>query len=98
MKRLFIACAALAALALTGCNEDLKGREYGEATKEIFASQVVNPEAGKSNEPGPGLDGKAAARAIKAYQEGDDKSKQGGAPAPSLNLNLNSGSSQGSGQ
>jgi len=98
MKKIWIACAALAALALTACTEERRTTwDYGESTKEIFASQIANPEAGKSNAPATGLDGKAAERAIKTYQEGDDKTKQGG-PAPSLNLNLNSGSGQTSGQ
>ncbi|MBF0480418.1 MAG: hypothetical protein HQK81_02335 [Desulfovibrionaceae bacterium] len=98
MKKLWIACAALAALLLAGCNEDRRTTwDHGEATKEIFASQIANPEAGKSNAPGAGLDGKAAERVIKTYQEGDDKTKQSG-PAPAINLNLNSGGSQGSGQ
>jgi len=98
MKYFVMLCAALAALALAGCKEDRRTTwEHGEATKEIFASQVANPEAGKSDAPVTGLDGSVAARAVKTYQEGEDKNKQGG-PAPSLNLNLNTGSGQGSGQ
>jgi hypothetical protein len=101
MKRFLALSAVLAALCLTGCKEDKRTTwEHGEASKEIFASQVANPDAGQSNEPVAGLDGKVVSRAVKTYQEGEDKNKAGGGPSPSINLNLNSGSggSQSSGK
>ncbi|MGV2290624.1 hypothetical protein AAHK20_18060 [Trinickia sp. YCB016] len=81
--------------ALGGClsSSPIWDAHFGEAERAVTQAQIIDPHAGEHNPSTPGLDGKAAASAMDAYE----KSFQ--APAPAANqfvIGISSGSSSGS--
>ena len=63
------------AMSLAGCQTMSEPAEptlapgFGNAVKANMAAQVVNPEAGKEEQPAPPLDGQKAERVIKDYRK-----------------------------
>lgn len=74
--RVVLALLSLA-FALGACATDEHARyEYGQAAREIMASQVARPEAGDDT-PVTGMDAAKAGKAAKVYVEGEKKEQQG---------------------
>ena len=92
--------AALALAALSGCTFDPQTGhivpvqpELGEASKQTFAAQVVDPDP---HYPAPAtVSGDQTARAVEAYREG--KVEEPKAPTPTSGLSGSGGSGSGSG-
>lgn len=88
MKRYSI-LVLLSAVSLTGCqtmSEQESGTldpEFGNAVKSNAAVQVVNPDAGRVEQPAPPLEGQQAERALKDYRK--DK---GAAPSDRLLIDI----------
>jgi hypothetical protein len=66
----------LIAFALAGCGHDALKKNWGSAYESAKQSQIANPDASNNLEPVVGLDGAAAEKAIRGYQQGScDKDK-----------------------
>jgi len=75
----WIAVGLLAA-GLVGCEHSLVARNMGNAFRENVNAQIADPEAGRTNEPGPaGLDGGTGADVMARYHRA-----QGGTKSPEL--------------
>ena len=92
--------AALAVAALSGCTFDPQtGRivpvqpELGEASKQTFAAQVVDPDPHYPDQV-PQSSGAQAERAIKAYREG--KVEEPKAPSSTVSVGGSGGGGSGS--
>jgi type IV pilus biogenesis protein CpaD/CtpE len=63
------------AMSLAGCEtmsepaEPTLAPNFGNAVKANMAAHIVNPEAGKKEQPAPPLDGQKAERVIKDYRQ-----------------------------
>ena len=83
MKRTISApwlAAGLLAAGLVGCEHSLVAQNMGNAYRENVNAQIADPEAGRTNEPGPaGIDGGTAEDVMNRYHRG-----QGGARTPQM--------------
>jgi hypothetical protein len=71
-----VAGFVLMTFALAGCGHDALKKNWGSAYESAKQSQTANPDASKNLEPVVGLDGAAAEKAMKDYQQGScDKEK-----------------------
>ena len=62
--------AALLLLPLAACEHSLVARNMGNAYRENVSAQIADPEAGRSNEPGPeGIDGRTGEDVMRAYHK-----------------------------
>jgi len=82
--------------ALGGClsSSPIWDAHFGEAERAVTQAQIIDPHAGEHNPSTPGLDGKAAASAMEAYE------KTFQAPAQAANpfvIGIGSGSGSGGG-
>ena len=75
-------CAGIVAVifmitfAFAGCGHDNLKKNWGSAYNSAKQNQIANPDASKNLEPVVGLDGAAAEKAMKDYQQGScDKEK-----------------------
>jgi len=67
--------------------------EFGNATRATLNAQIINPDAGKNQDPVAGLDGRAARDAINNYQKSFAKPE----PQPNVfNFGVGGGSGSGS--
>ena len=87
-------CAISSVALLTACvsttpNLDAK---FGEATRETFRQQIINPQAGNNNDPVTGVDGRAARDAMDNYH------KSFASPEKSKDLSIGEGAASGGGQ
>lgn len=86
----WIAAALLLLLPLAGCEHSLVARNMGNAYRENLSAQIADPEAGRSNEPGPeGIDGATAEDVMRGYRRDPGGASQR-RPGPTL---LSTGSS-----
>ncbi len=74
-------CAGIAAVIFmitflfVACGHDNLNKNWGSAYNSAKQNQIANPEASKNLEPVVGLDGTAAEKAMKGYQQGCDDGK-----------------------
>ena len=66
MKRLILSCAVVS--LLWACNRTHLSPYFGHATREAFASQVIDAGASLAKRPDPGLDPEEAAIIAEAYR------------------------------
>jgi hypothetical protein len=80
--------AALLAAGLVGCEHSLVARNMGNAYREDMNAQIADPEAGRTNEPGPvGVDGRTGEDVMSRYHRG-----QGGERTPEIPMVMTTGS------
>lgn len=90
MKR-YSTLVLLAAVSLTGCQSMSEQEaatldpDFGNAVRTNMAVQVVNPDAGKSEQPAPPLEGQKGERALKDYRK-----EKGDAPSDRLLIDIGS--------
>ena len=89
--RYFTLTAAIIALAISlGCagkpaqKETMLDKHWGSSFESAKYNQLLNPDAGKNQDPVVGLDGAAAGQTMDRYREGS----QGKASKKVYNLNL----------
>lgn len=83
MKRYWL-MGVFAAVSLSGCqtmseqSAPTLDPEFGNAVKTNMALQIVNPEAGRVEQPAPPLEGQKAERALQDYrkEKGDASSER----------------------
>lgn len=91
MKRYSI-LGVFAVVSLTGCqtmseqSAPTLDPEFGNAVKSNMAVQVVTPEAGRTEQPAPPLEGQKAERALKDYRQ-----EKGDAPSDRLLIDIGAG-------
>lgn len=77
------------AMSLAGCETTQEPAQptlsptFGNAVKASMAAQVVNPEAGKDEQPAPPLEGQKAEKAMKDY-----RGEEGKAPADRILIDV----------
>lgn len=82
MKIINILILSVAMYSLSACAETTPRleAEFGQAVHSTLNAQIINPEAGNTNDPVAGLDGRAARDAINNYQKSFAKPE----PAPNV--------------
>lgn len=98
MKTILKYTAGLMILAnlLVACTEPAPRyeAEFGNATRATLNAQIINPDAGKNQDPVAGLDGRAARDAVNNYQKSFAKPE----PQPNVfNFGVGGGSNGNSG-
>lgn len=68
MKLAYALCCSACVAACTHTAPDWEGR-FGDASRQMRAAQVIDPAASSRAVSATGIDGKAAAGAMKAYAE-----------------------------
>lgn len=82
----------LVAVSLTGCQSMSEQEaptlhpEFGNAVQTNRALQIINPEAGRTEQPAPPLEGQKAERALKDYRQ-----EKGDAPSDRLLIDIGAG-------
>ena len=80
IKNCSIALVLVFGLAVAGCERDLQlwnqsheyeGEGYGDATRQTYARQIVNPDAAKPSATDAALDGERAIIGIGKYKKGE---------------------------
>jgi hypothetical protein len=82
-KAMTVTLGAMLAFAIFGCvknystggNTELD-RNWGKSYETAKYHQILNPEAGKNQEPVEGLDGRADERIMEGYIKGEAQGKQ----------------------
>lgn len=70
MKHLSIGVVLCGGLLLAaGCAPTQLGTNYGEAYYTMMESQILDPKAGRTQDPVEGMDGKAAMTSIEQYRK-----------------------------
>ena len=85
-NKLVLAGVCVTLISLTGCQHRWEeDPQFGQATRNLFAAQYVNPDAPDVNKTLPGLDGPAAAGSVQKYQStfGGGKSGSSGSKSSS---------------
>ncbi len=67
MKHVMTTTALAALAALGGCDRTHMSPHFGEANRDAFAAQVIDPDAGNDRKPNPPLDPEEAAAISKGY-------------------------------
>lgn len=70
MKSTWMTLAMLTGLVLgAGCAPTQLSENYGESYYTMMESQILNPEAGRTQDPVEGMDGKASMTATEQYRK-----------------------------
>jgi len=69
LRHLIALAAALATAGLAGCVTTTPeyDKHFGESVRTVRAMQTLNPDAATENDPGSGIDGRAATAAMDRY-------------------------------
>lgn len=70
-----LACLAIAISLLVGCAPTRLELDYGTSQRLVKMNQILDPQAGRTDEPVTGMDGEAAKNAHMDYRQSFTKSK-----------------------
>ena len=72
---LTLAGLVIATSLIVGCAPTRLELDYGTSQRLVKMNQVLDPQAGQTDEPVTGMDGEAAKRGHEAYRQSFSKSK-----------------------